>query len=555
MSENQRRIGRIVLQVNGGELPADVLAALDEVVVEDDLAQPAMFTLRFNDPAHALLDGGLLGLGAEVKIAAAAGADGTPRTILAGEITALEPSFEQRGKTLTVRGYDRSHRLHRGRATRTFVRQSDADIVGQIARAQGLKPEVEGGGGQLDYLIQHNQTDMQFLAGRAARLGYRVAVEEKTLRFRRPERAAPVAPALSWGSTLLTFRARLSAVAQPNEVQVRGWDPKAKRAIVGKASRPAPLASLTAETDGGKAAATAFGAQAQLTVTDRLVRSQAEADSLAQAVLDERCGDFLAAEGSCVGEPALRAGCKVELQGIGKALSGSYIVTATRHTYSPQAGYQTTFFVNGRRAGGLLAALAPEPTQPAFAGVVVGIVTNVNDPDTQGRVKLRFPWLDDKHESDWARVASAGGGPRRGLCVTPEIDDEVLVAFEQGDPNRPFVLGGLWNGKDAPPIRDAVKSGKVERRGFTTRAGHSVSFSDEAGKGAITIKTAGGQTIVLEDQPPGKLTISCGGDVQVSGAGGALSIAASGVELSSKGRLTISATGDLSISGALVKIN
>ena len=88
-------------------------------------------------------------------------------------------------------------------------------------------------------------------------------------------------------------------------------------------------------------------------------------------------------------------------------------------------------------------------------GVVVAIVTNNQDPDGLGRVRLRFPWLDDGAESFWARVASPMAGNARGLYFLPEVDDEVLVAFQHGRPEAPVVLGGLWNGKDKPPADNA----------------------------------------------------------------------------------------------------
>jgi len=596
-TEEPRRVGGVTIQINGQKLSDEVMAALDEAVVEDDLGQPAMFTLRFNDPQHKLLDGALLALGAEVKISAQGAQAAAPKPLLAGEITALEPAFEQQNLVLVVRGYDRAHRLHRGRKTRTFTSQSDAEIVGQIARAQGFKPDAEGVAGQLSYLIQHNQTDMQFLHERAARSGCQIVVDDKTLRFKPADAAPPAGPELTWGATLLAFRARMSAVAQPNEVEVRGWDPAAKRALVGKATKAAAPSKPKAGADGGKAAQRAFGDAATVFVSDRPVRTQREAEKLAQAILDARSGDYLAAEGLCFGEPELRAGREVTIGGLGERLSGSYFVSATRHSYTARDGYQTQFFVNGRRSGGLLAALDDGPPRPALHGVVIGIVTNNDDPDKLGRVRVKFPWLDEQHESDWARLAAPGAGKERGLYVLPEVDDEVLLAFEHGDINRPFVLGGLFNGKDAPPLGDAVKAGKVERRTLTTRAGHRLTITDEDGKGAIelqtragqrarlsdeqgqtgivletkdgqrvhledkpgqatiTIVTKGGQEIVLTDSPPGKITITSGGEVEIGGAGGKLRIGPAGVELQSSSMLSVKATGILSVEGSLVKIN
>src|SRR5690348_4358355 len=113
MTETQRKVGRMVIQVNGNDLPPDVASSLDEAIIEDDLLQPAMFVLRFNDPQHTLIDGDQFKIGSEIKIGGTSTAEGQPKPILSGEITALEPALEQHNMVLVVRGYDRSHRLHR----------------------------------------------------------------------------------------------------------------------------------------------------------------------------------------------------------------------------------------------------------------------------------------------------------------------------------------------------------------------------------------------------------------------------------------------------------
>jgi len=102
----------------------------------------------------------------------------------------------------------------------------------------------------------------------------------------------------------------------------------------------------------------------------------------------------------------------------------------------------------------------------SLSGVMVAIVTNNKDPDGMGRVKLKLPWLSDDYESDWARIATLMAGPERGVYFLPEVDDEVLIAFEHGDIRRPMVLGCLWNGVDAPPITndDGEKTDFLRRR-------------------------------------------------------------------------------------------
>lgn len=127
-------------------------------------------------------------------------------------------------------------------------------------------------------------------------------------------------------------------------------------------------------------------------------------------------------------------------------------------------------------------------------GVVTGIVTAVND---DGLVRLKFPWLSDTNQSPWARVATMMAGKQRGSWFMPEVDDEVLVAFDHGDINHPYVVGFLWNGIDTPP-NDGI-SPKVRR--LRTVGKHEIEFDDRAGQGHILIKTAGGQQIELEDTP------------------------------------------------------
>jgi phage protein D/phage baseplate assembly protein gpV len=522
MTNPAPHIGQFSIQVDGAPLPPDVQGRLDDAVVEDDLAQPAMFELRFNDPKLELLDGTLFHLGAEVRLSAA-GPAGQSRRIMVGEVTALEPAMEQHNVVLVVRGYDRSHRLRRGNKTRTFLKQSDADIAGQIAREAGLGADIEPTRVQHDYVIQDTMSDWAFLQARAARIGYQVRVDDRTLRFRRAEADPLKAPPQEWGNTLLAFHARLSAAAQPSEVNVRGWDPQAKRPILGSADRPTQAAPVNERKGAGQAAEQAFSGRAVVVVGDRPVRSQAEADRVAQAILDELDGDYFAAEGRCQGEPAVRAGAVVEVKGVGKRFAGVYVITACRHEYTPRGGYMTTFYVTGRRPNSLLAAIAPGTASRIVAGVTVGIVTNVNDPDRLGRVKVRFPWLDDSHESDWARIALDGAGAGRGIFAAPQVDDEVLVAFEHGDPARPFVVGGLWNGKDRPPD-DAVKPGRK----------------------LTLIRTAAGRLIVLDDTAE-SLTIAADGHT--------ITLRSDGVSIESAGDMTLAANGTLTIKGKLVKIN
>jgi uncharacterized protein involved in type VI secretion and phage assembly len=139
-------------------------------------------------------------------------------------------------------------------------------------------------------------------------------------------------------------------------------------------------------------------------------------------------------------------------------------------------------------------------------GVAAGIVTNNKDPDKLGQVKVRFPWLSDKNESNWVRIATLMSGKQMGSFFLPEVGDEVLVAFENGNINTPYVIGCLWNGKAAPP--ETNKDGKNNFRTIKSRSGHEIRFDDTKQKEKVEIKTKSGHYILLDDtSSKGKIAI------------------------------------------------
>ncbi|WP_437275934.1 phage baseplate assembly protein V [Sorangium sp. So ce375] len=180
---------------------------------------------------------------------------------------------------------------------------------------------------------------------------------------------------------------------------------------------------------------------------------------------------------------------------------------------------------------------APRRDESRIYGVVVGIVTNNQDDSGLGRVKVRFPWLSDADESNWARVATPMAGKDRGVYFLPEVDDEVLVMFEHGRVDSPFVVGALWNGEDTPPADNA--DGKNNVRIVKSRSGHTVTLDDTEGSEKITIADGKQKSTIVFDAAKGALSITSEGDFTVK----------------VKGKLTLESDGDVAIKGASVNIN
>jgi uncharacterized protein involved in type VI secretion and phage assembly len=182
-----------------------------------------------------------------------------------------------------------------------------------------------------------------------------------------------------------------------------------------------------------------------------------------------------------------------------------------------------------------------ETLSSKIVGVVNAIVTNNQDPEGWGRVKLKFPWLSDDIESNWARIATPMAGKEMGVYFLPEVNDEVLVMFERGDMRFPYVLGGLWNGQDSPPATN--DDGKNHVRLIKSRSGHIVRLTDEPGKEKIEILDKTGKNQIVIDTASNTLTISTDKDIILSAKKGKISLAAQTIELDADNEIGIKSKG------------
>jgi phage protein D len=335
------------VQVNGAKLPSQVATAVIDVVVCQDVSVPGMFELRLINRDTAKLDvirsdDKLFTEGSEVKIEM--GYAGKLERVMVGEVTGLELEFHAGEETLTVRGHDRRHRLLRGRKTRSFIQVKDSDIASQVAQEAKLSAEAEDTQVTLDYVLQHNQTDWEFLQARAQRLGFEVLVKDddqgKTLQFQPHKNDGSEVLTLARDKDLLEFRPRVSAIGLVDEVAVQGWSPKDKEAITGKASAGDEGTTMGGDKGGLAAAKGAFGAAID-TLVDQPVFSPAEAEQIARGRLKEMALSYVTGDGVAVGSPKLKAGTVIKIEGFGKRFSGSYYLASTRHVYTPERGYRT----------------------------------------------------------------------------------------------------------------------------------------------------------------------------------------------------------------------
>jgi phage protein D/phage baseplate assembly protein gpV len=565
------RSTRPTIEVDGRELDASVMPDVERTVVDDHLHLPDTFELTVRDHARDVLERTNIRIGSRVKISAPALGSSTAEALITGEVTSVEGSYTASGSKVIVRGYDHAHRLARGRRTETYRNVKCSDVARTVAGRAGLETgTIDDSGEVLDYVAQGNQTDLDFLRGLARPIGFEVAVLDGKLDFRRPAQAsegpgsgdyASTDPAqLVFGQDLLEFRPRVTSAGQVGEVQVRGWSVAEKAALVGTAPGGTTAVQLP---DTPADLASRFGNPTHV-VVDRAFATQRAVDDAARAAAESIGSTVAEAIAKARGNPALKAGRAVNVSMVAAPFAGRYTLTHTRHVFDDEAGYVTELVVSGRQERSLL-GLASTGTlggsAAQFAGVVIGIVTDSADPDKLGRVKLRFPWLADEFETDWARVVMLGAGPDRGAVFVPEVNDEVLVAFEHGEFRSPFVVGGLWNGQDKPPDHDT--SGGLQERSIVSRLGNKIVLIDKDGSAGIRLVTASGKCEVFLDDGSnevviksggGKVTIDAQSDVVLKSTGNFTIESSGNVDIKASGNANLQASGMATVKGAQVQL-
>ena len=181
-------------------------------------------------------------------------------------------------------------------------------------------------------------------------------------------------------------------------------------------------------------------------------------------------------------------------------------------------------------------------------GVYPALVKDISDPDGQGRVKVSLPWVPDTDGGSyeaWARLSTLMAGSNRGTWFIPDKDDEVVVAFEGGDPRRPYVLGGLWNGSDSPP-ESMDGGGNNYKKEIVSRNGVKITLDDTDGQEQLKIETPGGCDVTLKDGP-GSVTIE-------DSNGNSIKLESAGVTVTASAKVTVNAS-TAEISAGMLTVN
>jgi Rhs element Vgr protein len=494
-----------------------------------------------------------------------AGYQAVEETIFQGIVVSHSLKVRQQASVLTVICKDEVFKMTVGRNSRYFRDQTDSDVLEDIIGQNGLQSDIETSTRQQPEMVQFDCSDWDFVLTRAEVLGKMCTTEAGKITIKAPDFLQAPTLTLQYGATLLEFDAEMDARTQFKSVKSMGWGVADQALLEAEESMSTvPEAGNLSPDD----LAATHG-------TDPL--TQQHTGNLPEAELQEWTKARLLrsrlakvrGRAKFQGFATLLPGQLVKLQGVGARFEGVVFVSAVRHEIADgnwltdaQFGLDPDWFAERYNT-------APPPAAallPAIAGLHIGIVTQLeNDPAGEHRIMVRLPLISPNDEGTWARVATLDAGDNRGSFFRPEIGDEVVVGFLNGDPRHPVVLGACNSSAKPAPLE--AKDDNHEK-GFVTRSGMKWLFDDD--KKNMLLETPDGnkilvsgedQAILIEDQNGNKITMDAAGitlesakDIILKAAG---DLKAEGIntniKASASGEFSASAT--TTIKGGTVQIN
>lgn len=390
-----------------------------------------------------------------------------------------------------------------------FYEQKASDIITAVLQKHSITLGSNAAtSSTLKFCVQYGETDYRFVRRLAGANGLFAFYDGQ--RFSTAKASGSSPQELTWRQSLGAFSLGLGTAAY--QYEGTSWDYERKNPISSQPSAAAPSLSgvLKKSVDASKQVYT----KASTAPIQPVAPDARSLDQVMEARKGTRLGQMILCEGTSV-VPAVAVGKCVRITGMGSAIDGTYWVNEVTHTFDESGQYANTF----RATPVDMANPYNSPTLPPVSQIQSALVTNNDDPDGLGRVKVKFPWMD-QNETPFIRIAFPDAGNERGWFLIPEVDDEVLVAYEQGDPDHPVVIGCLYNGVDKPAVAGGsfLDGGAVSIKEFKTRNGNIIRFTDKNGDEQLEILQKDGKNaITMKVNGPSIMIESKDGDITIKG--------------------------------------
>lgn len=569
---------------SGRALSDDVQGAIRSILVEHSVFMPSMCELEFIENPDRLGESSAgISPGDDIAVYAYAAGNITGTLLFKGTVRSSEIRIDPgHGSRSVVRVFDKAHDMLSASRTLGFKQSTYSEVVKKIAKKYDLDPfigsAVASTPTKYDLVVQANETDWDFICRLARSVGYVAYVrpyellkQSKVKLYFGPAAAAKTAPGSATRARgfevgdgrLITLRAMVSGGGLPQSGQAAGWDLKASQGAVtsmgvsGKAVDSASMRRSASSYSSRKA-----GSRMML---ETVANSRAEAKALATSYAKRFGGAAVDVELLARGHPDVTVNSAIYLDGAG-ALEGKYTVSGVSHLFdAEELGFTTTIYCHGLEDRTLAGIQGEGAHRPMLTGVYPAIVSSIKDPAKKGRVQLMLPWLDAQFLTGWAPIVQMGAGAGTGWQMLPSPNDEVLVAFQNGQLDSPYVVGGIHAKTKGKVTAESLhKEGTPIRQVFTSKLGHQIIINDDKEKSGITIQTQGGKSCKIEmDDKKGILIVTKGdkkpvivttdSDVIVTTKKNA-KLNAQDVSVDAKGKVNVKGKGSVTVSGQSVSV-
>lgn len=436
-----------------------------------------------------------------------------------------------------------------------FVQKQDSAIIQSIVGTySGLSVTVDSTTQQHPFVYQRMATDWDFILSRAEFCGYIVTLDGDSIKIGKPEFTGSAVLRLAVGDSLISFSADISAENQPTTIEAHAWDQKTQTLLSSTAAEP----SLNSQGDLTPKTMSSMLSQTALKLNSPVPLSTDELKTWAEGILLRKRLSALRGTAKFVGSALAKTGTLAELAGVGAKFNGNAFISSVKHNITGEDGWNTTIKF------GLDAGLISQKQDfsfeeaggqlPAIHGIQIGTVKKLSsDPDGANRIQVTLPSPSDTSADVWARYTNFYATNTAGSGFMPEIGDEVAVAFFDGDPRFPLILGSLYGSKNASPNTPSDDNNYI--KSIVTKAKLKLTMDDE--KKAIIIETPGGnkitfsddsKSIELADQNSNSIKMSSSG-IELKSAKDIKLTATGGITLDATAKVTIGAKQDVAITG------
>lgn len=501
--------------VAGEELSGSVQALSISVEKEINRIPTAKIVLRDGDPASqdfTVSNQDLFVPGNEIEVKAGYHSD--EETIFKGIVIRHNLKIRSNQSFLIVECKDKAVKLTVGRKSKYFYENTDSEIMEEIIDAYGLEKDIEATDVPHKELVQYNVSDWDFCMARAQANGKICVVDDGKITVQKPDTDQEAVETVSYGATLLDFDAEIDARNQFSKVTSYGWNASGQELLEAEADDPA--VSLNGNLSPADLS-DVIGSE-----NLELKNGGGDSSALQEWANAKNLFNQLAKVRGRVkfqGIPAVKPNTTLTLEGVGDRFNGKVFISAVRHqitegnwTVDAQFGINPKWFtettdINDLPAAGLMAAVN---------GLQIGIVTQLEpDPDGEDRILVRLPVVDNEEQGIWARLATLDAGENRGSFFRPEIEDEVIVGFINGNPNDAVVLGMMNSSAKPAPL---VASDDNHEKGFVTRSEMKFIFNDD--EVSVTMETPNGNKMIISDADGGiKLEDENGNFIEMNSEG------------------------------------